>query len=72
MQSPPARAEATSVLVARVGSAWGTAQVQVPINQLGQAQMQCQGGRKDQPSIADQAVVVGQGNRVLIVFLEMC
>ena len=45
-------------LVARVGSAWGTAQVQVPINQLGQAQMQCQGGRKDQPSIADQAVVV--------------
>ena len=45
-------------LVARVGSAWGTAQVQVLINQLGQAQMQCQGGRQDQPSIGHQVVVV--------------
>ena len=45
-------------LVACVGSAWGTAQVKVPINQLGQAQMPSQCGRKDQPSIADQAVVV--------------
>jgi hypothetical protein len=30
----------------------------VLINQLGQAQMQCQGGRKDQPSIGHQTVVV--------------
>ena len=45
-------------LVAGIGPAWGTAQVQVPINQLEQAQMQSQRGRKDQPSIADQTVVV--------------
>ena len=45
-------------LVAGVGSAWGPAQVQAPVNQLGQAQVQGQGGRKDQPGIVDQAVVV--------------
>ena len=38
-------------LVARVGSAWGTAQVQVLVNQLGQAQMPSQRGRQDQPSM---------------------
>ena len=38
-------------LVAGVGSAWGPAQVQAPVNQLGQAQVQGQGGRKDQPGI---------------------
>ena len=45
-------------LVAGVGSAWGPAQVQMPVNQLGQAQMLGEGGRKDQPGIVDQAVVV--------------
>ena len=45
-------------LVAGVGSAWGPAQVQVPVNQLGQTQVQGQGGGKDQPGNVDQAVVV--------------
>ena len=48
-------------LVAGVGSAWGPAQVQMPVNQLGQAQVLGQGGRKEQPGIVDQAVVV-EGN----------
>ena len=59
MQSPPASAEATSQhLVARIGAAWRAAQVKVPVNQLGQAQMQGQGGWQDQPSVDHQAVVV--------------
>ena len=45
-------------LVAGVGSAWGPAQVQMPVNQLGQAQVLGQCGRKDQPGIGHQAVVV--------------
>ena len=45
-------------LVAGVGAAWGAAQVQVPVNQLRQAQMQAQGGWQDQPSIGHQAVVI--------------
>ena len=45
-------------LVAGVGSACCIAQVQVPVNQLGQTQVQGQGGRKDQPGIGHQAVVV--------------
>ena len=45
-------------LIAGVGSAWGAAQVQVPVNQLGQAQVQGQRGGKDQPGIVDQAMVV--------------
>ena len=40
------------------GSAWGSAQVQVPVNQLGKAEVQGQGGGKNQPGIVDQAVVV--------------
>ena len=31
---------------------------QVPVNQLGQTQVQGQGGRKDQPGIGHQAAVV--------------
>ena len=60
MQSPPAKADATRVmhLVPGVGSAWGPAQVQVPVNQLRQAQVQGQRGWKDQPGIVDQTVVV--------------
>ena len=45
-------------LIAGVGSAWGAAQVQVPVNQLGQAQVQGQRGGKHQPGIVDQAIVV--------------
>ena len=59
MQSPPARAcprenggrgHQRHHLVAGVGSARGPAQVQMPVNQLGQAQMLGEGGRKDQPA----------------------
>ena len=45
-------------LVAGVGSACCMAQVQVPVNQLGQAKAQGEGGGKDQPGIGYQAVVV--------------
>ena len=60
MQSPPAqrRGDQRHYLVAGVGSAWGPAQVQVPVNQLGKAEVQGQGGGKNQPGIVDQAVVV--------------
>ena len=60
MQSPPASAEATSVeiLIAGIGSAWRIAQVQAPVNQLGQTQVQGEGGRKDQPGIGHQAMIV--------------
>ena len=45
-------------LIAGVGPARGIAQVEVLFNQLGQAQMPGQGGRKDQPSIGHQAAVI--------------
>ena len=45
-------------LVARIGSARRVAQVQVPVNQLRQAQIPAQRGWQDQPSIGHQAVVV--------------
>ena len=45
-------------LVAGVGSACCMAQVQVPVNQLGQAKAQGEGGRKNQPGIGHQAVIV--------------
>ena len=48
-------------LVAGVGPAWGPAQVQMPVNQLGQAQVLGEDGRKQQPGVVDQAVVV-EGN----------
>ena len=56
MQSPPANAEATSVITLSpgVGSAWGATQVQVPVNQFGQAQMPAQRGWQDQRSICHQ------------------
>ena len=60
IQSPPANAEATSVItlspvLARPGP---IAQAQVPVNQLGQAQMPAQRDWQEQPSIGHQAVVV--------------
>ena len=45
-------------LSARVGSAWRVAQVEMPVNQFGKAQVQNQRGRQDQPGIVDQAAVV--------------
>ena len=55
-------------LIAGIGSAWRIAQVQAPVNQLGQTQVQGQGGRKDQPGIGDQAVVVeGDADAVGVV-----
>ena len=63
MQSPPASAEAIRVIIlspafARPGR---IPQVEVMVNQLTQAEIQGQGGRKEQPGIVDQAVVV-EGN----------
>ena len=55
-------------LVAGVGPPGSIAQVQAPVNQLGQTQVQCQGGRKDQPGLGDQAVVVeGDADAVGVV-----
>ena len=45
-------------LVTGVGSAFCMAQVQAPVNQLGQAKAQGEGGRKNQPGIGHQAVIV--------------
>ena len=45
-------------LIARIGPARRIAEVQVPVNQLGQTQVQGQGGRQDQPGIGHQAAVV--------------
>ena len=45
-------------LVARIGSARRMAQVEAPLNQLGEAKVQGQCGRQDQPSIGHQAVVI--------------
>ena len=70
MQSPPARAETTSVItlspvLARPGARPG---LEVPVNQFGQAQMPAQRGWQDQPSIGHQAVVVkGDVNAVGVV-----
>ena len=60
MQSPPASADATRVSVlspvfAHPGS---ISQVQVLLYQLGKAEVQGQGGRKEQSSVGHQAVVV--------------
>ena len=45
-------------LVARVRPAWGAAKVEMLPEELGQAKAPGQGGRKDQPGIGHQAVVV--------------
>ena len=55
---PPARAEATKVIILSPGLARPGAQAQVPVNQLGQAEIQGQGGWPDQPSVGHQAAVV--------------
>ncbi len=55
-------------LIAGVGSAWGAAQVEAPVNQLGQAEMLGQGGRQEQPGIGHQAVIVeGDADAVGVV-----
>ena len=59
MQSPPASAEATSQhLVSRVRPPRRIPEVKVTVNEFTQAHALGQGGRKEQPSIVDQAVVV--------------
>ena len=59
MQSPPASAEGTSQhLVSRVRPPRSISQVQVLLYQLGKAEVQGQGGRKEQSSVGHQAVVV--------------
>ena len=45
-------------LVAPVGAPQRFPEVQMPVNQLTQAEIQGEGGRKDQAGIVDQAVVV--------------
>ena len=47
----PARPVATKVIILSPGLARPGAQVQVPVNQLGQAEIQGQGGWQDQLSI---------------------
>ena len=65
---PPARSAATKVIILSPGLARPGAQVQVPVNQLGQAEMPGQGGWQDQLSIGHQAVVVkGDVNAVGVV-----
>ena len=60
---PPAKAGATKVLILSPGLARPGAQAQVPVNQLGQAEIQGQGGWQDQLSIGHQAVVVSGGRQ---------
>ena len=60
MQSPPASAEATKVstLSPVFARPWGIAQVEALLDEFGQAQVLGEGGRKEQPGIGHQAVVV--------------
>ena len=60
MQSPPASADATKrhQLVSRVRPPRRIPQVNVVVNQFTQTQALGQGGRKEQPGIGHQAVVV--------------
>ena len=59
MQSPPANAEATRVIsLSPVLARPRTTEVEVIVHQLTQAEIQGQGGRKDQPGIVDPAVIV--------------
>ena len=46
-------------LVSRIRPTWRISQVNVVIHQFPQSQMMGQSGRKEQPSIVDQAVVEG-------------
>ena len=60
MQSPPASADATRVIILSPGFARPGAltQVQVMVNQFTQTQVLGQRDRKEQPSIGHQAAVV--------------
>ena len=60
MQSPPAKAEATSVsiLSPRVRPSRRAAEVKVMVDEFPQAQVLGEGGRKEQSGIGHQAVVV--------------
>ena len=60
MQSPPASAgsDQRQYLVPRVGPPRRHAQIEVMVDEFPQAQVLGEGGRKEQPGIAHQAVVV--------------
>ena len=58
MQSPPASAEATSVSILSPVPPRRHAQIEVMVDEFPQAQVLGEGGRKEQPGIAHQAVVV--------------
>ena len=60
MQFPPARAEATRVIILSpvFRPPRRAAEVEVLPEELGQAKAQGKGGRKDQPGIVHQAVIV--------------
>ena len=60
MQSPPASADATSVIILSLVFAppRGIAQVEALPDEFGQAEVPHQGGRKEQPGIGHQAAVV--------------
>ena len=78
IQSPPARAEATSVISLSpvLARPRGAAQVQVLLNQLRQAQTPGQGGGKHQPGIGHQAMVrrrrLGCGRGGYVVASKRC
>ncbi len=70
MQSPPASAEATSVmhLVAGVGPPRRTAEIEVIVYEFPQAHVLGEGGWQEQAGIGHQAVVVkGDANTVGVV-----
>ena len=60
MQSPPASADATRVIILSpvFGPPRGIAQVEALPDEFGQAQAQGEGGRQDQPGIGHQAMIV--------------
>ena len=69
MQSPPASAEATSVSsLSPCSPSRRVAEVKVMVDEFPQAQVPGESGRKDQPSIGHQAVVVeGDADAVGVV-----
>ena len=60
MQSPPASAEATSVISLSPVSArpGAPAEIEVMVDEFPQAQVLGEGGRQEQPGVAYQAVIV--------------
>ena len=57
MQSPPASADATIIILSSVRPSRRSAEVKVMVDEF-QAEVPRQGGRKEQPGIGHQAAVV--------------